>query len=474
MPRRSSILSDAPSGAEQTSNAPKKSRRSLDLNRTITLALLLVASSVVLTAVALHNLQRRISRETVQEMQARFASEVIAAPFGAYRSRDQAEGPTDWSRHATLHEDVLMAAVLDASRNIVAAHPNQETWVRQLLEHVTWAPLTARIAWPPRGAEVAKPLPAYVTRLDAPVGYGLDPEYQLIVVLRGVGTEFGPSEFWTFHVPLLLIAIIGLGLGLFWLRRQVLVPIAQLSHVARSATGDGTPSDCPIPPERRDEIGQLAEALRAMQLDIEEWRRRATRLERDFDWRVAAETRQITAALNRATRDAWMDGLTGLYNRRALDEKLHEYYEAQVQAGQDLAVAMFDLDNFKTLNDTQGHAAGDELLQFVGELLRTALRQGDVAFRYGGDEFLMLCPGVTADVAAAISDRLVRLFGQRARLIRMKPALSLSAGIASVRRHKPEDALDLLRMADEALYEAKSGGKSTVVIYDPSQAPVTA
>ena len=59
---------------------------------------------------------------------------------------------------------------------------------------------------------------------------------------------------------------------------------------------------------------------------------------------------------------------------------------------------MFDLDNFKTLNDTHGHAGGDELLQFVGELLRTALRSGDVAFRYGGDEFLMLCPGVTADV----------------------------------------------------------------------------
>jgi diguanylate cyclase (GGDEF)-like protein len=155
-----------------------------------------------------------------------------------------------------------------------------------------------------------------------------------------------------------------------------------------------------------------------------------------------------------------------------LEEKLPEFFEAQVHAGHDLSLAMFDLDNFKGLNDTLGHAAGDELLQFVGELLRTALRSGDVAFRYGGDEFLLVCPGVSADAAANIADRLIRLFTQRAKLLTVQPEVSLSAGVASVRRHRPGSAGEMLKMADEALYRVKETGKRGVAIYEPTQEPV--
>ena len=191
-------------------------------------------------------------------------------------------------------------------------------------------------------------------------------------------------------------------------------------------------------------------------------------MERDFDSRVVAETRQINAALSRATRAAWLDGLTGLSNRRALSEQFPTLFKAQVRAGKDLAVVMFDLDNFKHLNDSLGHAAGDELLEFVGQLLRTTLRADDLAFRFGGDEFLLVYPGLSAEAAAHIAQRVMPLFRQQAKTLSVQPGLSLSAGIASIRRHEPCDARELLSMADEALYHSKRTGKGKSTVFQAS------
>jgi diguanylate cyclase (GGDEF)-like protein len=123
---------------------------------------------------------------------------------------------------------------------------------------------------------------------------------------------------------------------------------------------------------------------------------------------------------------------------------------------------MIDLDHFKKVNDTLGHAAGDTLLQFVGQLLRECLRENDFAIRYGGDEFLLILPGVSVDNALRLIRRIMAMFAQRAKMIApIDPPPTMSAGVASIRHSQPATPGDLLEAADEALYGAKHrGGKS--------------
>jgi len=134
---------------------------------------------------------------------------------------------------------------------------------------------------------------------------------------------------------------------------------------------------------------------------------------------------------------------------------------------------MLDIDYFKTLNDTLGHRAGDHLLEFTGDLLRQCLRPQDLAVRYGGDEFVLILPAVTAKDARTIAERTVRLFAQQARLLEVNPKPSMSGGVASLWQHEPETPEGLLAIADEALYLSKRSGKSCVHIYGQHEPAAT-
>jgi diguanylate cyclase (GGDEF)-like protein len=126
-------------------------------------------------------------------------------------------------------------------------------------------------------------------------------------------------------------------------------------------------------------------------------------------------------------------------------------------------VAVLDVDNFKNLNDSLGHAAGDELLVFLGELLRRAVRETDLAIRMGGDEFALVLPETDLEKAVEIVRRLTALFGQMVRTlppIECRP--SLSVGVAALRSTGARSGKELLRAADTALYQAKQRGKARV------------
>jgi diguanylate cyclase (GGDEF)-like protein len=172
---------------------------------------------------------------------------------------------------------------------------------------------------------------------------------------------------------------------------------------------------------------------------------------------VDARTRRATRAQRRAEREAETDTLTQLANRRGLEHELPRLVEVQRRAGGELSLIMFDVDHFKLVNDVVGHAAGDELLAFVGSLLRGATRKGmDLAARYGGDEFVLVLPGSTAIEAADVARRMITLFAQRTRVMHeVQPLPSLSAGVACMRQHGAWSAEDLLRVGDEAMYWAK-------------------
>jgi diguanylate cyclase (GGDEF)-like protein len=154
------------------------------------------------------------------------------------------------------------------------------------------------------------------------------------------------------------------------------------------------------------------------------------------------------------------DSLTGIRNRLALDEANVRLLE---QGGrlrpQPFALILFDLDHFKTYNDEHGHQAGDAALGRIGEILRRATRGTDVAFRYGGEEFLLLVPETDLNGAIAVAER-VRVATEESDDL---PPFTISGGVAIWDPVDGRDPQPLLRRADTALYLAKRGGRNRIV-----------
>jgi len=159
------------------------------------------------------------------------------------------------------------------------------------------------------------------------------------------------------------------------------------------------------------------------------------------------------------------DALTGAANRRSWDDELPRYLARARRDLEPLCVAMLDLDHFKEFNDTFGHEAGDVLLSELGRLLRAVIRIGDVACRYGGEEFVLIMPELPAEIAQqrfddirqAVKRMYITYRGQSV------PAVTVSAGIATFPEHGAA-ADELVRIADAALYRAKAGGRDRLMM----------
>jgi diguanylate cyclase (GGDEF)-like protein len=166
--------------------------------------------------------------------------------------------------------------------------------------------------------------------------------------------------------------------------------------------------------------------------------------------------------LRDALRDlAMADPLTTLANRRHLEVVLRELSASDERPA---SCIMIDIDHFKRFNDEHGHEAGDAILRAVGETLRRAVRQGDLAFRYGGEEFLLLLSDMDAGQAAQRAEQLRGLIADlRVRFAGLELGpLTVSAGVASAPAHGPSDRL--VQMADAALFTAKRAGRDQVII----------
>jgi diguanylate cyclase (GGDEF)-like protein len=160
------------------------------------------------------------------------------------------------------------------------------------------------------------------------------------------------------------------------------------------------------------------------------------------------------------------DALTGLFNRAYLDQVLGEEFARASRHGWPLTVLFIDLDHFKRVNDTHGHAAGDRVLEAAAELLRRGTRDGDLVARYGGEEFVVVLPGSNLEAGATVADRLLEGFHQSPIAIGPDKRLAITASIG-VASHGGERVfatpLALVQAADEAMYRAKAAGRDRVV-----------
>jgi len=160
-------------------------------------------------------------------------------------------------------------------------------------------------------------------------------------------------------------------------------------------------------------------------------------------------------------RQALVDGLTGLANRRAAADALHVEAARAERLETPLSVVLADLDGFKDVNDEHGHAVGDAVLRAFAEVLRDTLRESDLAGRWGGEEFLLLLPGADEEGAAQLAER-VRI-GLAARRIPSVPGLRVTASFGVAEYAGEANTEQLVAAADDALYRAKRGGKDRVV-----------
>lgn len=180
---------------------------------------------------------------------------------------------------------------------------------------------------------------------------------------------------------------------------------------------------------------------------------------------------QLASLTGRLRELAMIDSLTGVLNRRAFLDHADGEWVRHKRHNHALSCAMVDVDGFKKINDTFGHAAGDAVLQHIGALLRATLRASDLPARLGGDEFVALMPETSIEGAVALGERLLARVRQRPlQVLDQSLDATLSIGVASAEGCSSLD--ELMAKADQALYRAKKEGRSRVCRAEcPSAAP---
>jgi diguanylate cyclase (GGDEF)-like protein len=202
--------------------------------------------------------------------------------------------------------------------------------------------------------------------------------------------------------------------------------------------------------------------------------------------RLQSQLAEIEALQARLREEALRDVLTGLYNRRYLNETLPRELSRAAREHYRVTAIMVDIDRFKTVNDTRGHAAGDCVLQTLAEVLRAHTRAGDLVCRYGGEEFVVVLPNTSAAQARQRAETLRLAFAESVtRYEGLELRATLSAGVAEFRPRRETDfslararppldasgedvAEALLRAADRALYAAKEAGRNQVALFAPA------
>jgi len=200
---------------------------------------------------------------------------------------------------------------------------------------------------------------------------------------------------------------------------------------------------------------------------IQEWGRKFY-----FD-RLSQENKKLNQANQKIRRLSVIDTLTGLYNRRFLDEELGNLFHQLMKSGQALAFILCDIDHFKAVNDRHGHQVGDKILKRVSKTMSEALRRNtDWIARYGGEEFLIVLPATTLDTAGEVAERIrTRLHKPGDEEQAQLPLVTASFGVAAISDHRDIANYEtLISMADKALYSAKQTGRDKVVAFNENLA----
>jgi len=179
--------------------------------------------------------------------------------------------------------------------------------------------------------------------------------------------------------------------------------------------------------------------------------------------------REIYMAMTKMAEMSTTDELTGLYNRRYFTEALEREIARAKRYGTSLVMCMMDLDYFKRVNDVYGHTAGDMVLSGIGKILKDCIRQSDLACRYGGEEFAVILPNTDVKKAKAVCERFRKIVAEHLFKHNLSQFnITISMGITSYNSFMDQSPIEILELADKALYQAKKAGRNQLVEYTPS------
>lgn len=316
---------------------------------------------------------------------------------------------------------------------------------------------------------------------ESPVMFGAEPvgKVELRLSLDNVSHELEA----TYRSIILEQIFFGVFLGLliyFAASRTIVKPVQRIGQHMKSTLS----SDEVAPPQQfdisnHDEIGELAHIFNNLNRKIYETQQRlrekvdlaGTALMKTNEQlqlrstELEQRSQDLEKALALVEKLAITDSLTELHNRRYFDENLSAAFARAQRYDDSLCLVLLDVDNFKQINDSLGHSAGDTVLQMLGKLIKSRARESDTSARLGGDEFAFLLYHTSKDDAMKMAQSCLallasRLFEYSGTHIRV----SLSIGIAS-NRDTPNSVQGLYGAADQALYEAKRRGRNQVVAY---------
>ena len=278
-------------------------------------------------------------------------------------------------------------------------------------------------------------------------------------LVAGMGLGLAEAHLGHQAWPLAVGLTVCCGVILWLTRHWVVAPFDRLIRKLHAIANDDTRDAMRgLPMQRGDETGQISQVVRQIAVAGRRDRSDARQLRATMDQRLRKAIDHATTHLREISM---RDPLTDLGNRRFLDQTLEPLVESCRASRSNLCCVVIDIDNFKQVNDTLGHVAGDRLISFVGGLLRASIRDGDYAVRTGGDEFLLLLPGCPRYRVDAMLKRIIAMFRQHVRVVipdDILPDLSMGASFLDNTAHRT--GAKLIDIADKHLYNVKETGKA--------------
>jgi diguanylate cyclase (GGDEF)-like protein len=252
----------------------------------------------------------------------------------------------------------------------------------------------------------------------------------------------------------------------YWLYRKLVLPMGRfIQHTIEISEGDMEAPDINVG-NRQDEIGILAKHFNIMHHTIKRQIAELNAHREMLEHEVQERTKELEEANRKLDLISRTDELTGLPNRRDMNQTIEKERVRSFRTRKPICFIFFDIDHFKNVNDTYGHAAGDAILKAVSNTIRGLLRKYDVLARYGGEEFLTLLPETDVDGAKTVAERFRREVEKMTVVHGDKEIkVTITLGVAEFDNELGIDRS--IQRADKALYDGKENGRNRVVVWRP-------
>ena len=267
-------------------------------------------------------------------------------------------------------------------------------------------------------------------------------------------------------ISILVVSILIILIVATWMFFILGVPLGKLTHHIEQITGGNLNIQEIDVGDRNDEIGQLGNAFNAMHDTIKRQIQELNAHREILEQEVKERTKDLELANKKLELISKTDELTGLPNRRDMNETIANEMGRSARTHKPFCFIFIDIDHFKNINDTYGHACGDIILKSVAQTIRGLLRKYDVFARYGGEEFLTLLPETDLEGAAVVAERFRKQIEKMTvRYADFTIKITITLGVAKFDHRLGADRS--IQMADKALYQGKEGGRNRVIVWKP-------